>query len=332
MQFAQLKRREFVTLLGGAAATWPIAARAQQAALPVIGFLHPGSPEATAKFVAGFHKGLGETGYVEGRNVPIEYRWAYGESGRLPELAADLISRPVAVIVTPGSIAAALAAKAATATIPIVHASGTDPVQAGLVASLNRPGGNVTGVSAMNVGLLGKQLGLLHQLLPGAARFAVLVSPGNPQIQATIAEAHATGSAMGRQLEILSTRTNRDFAAAFSSAVQKRAEALLISPDPLFTNRLVQLATLATRHAMPTVYALREFAEGGGLMSYGSNFTDLFRQAGIYTGRVLKGEKPADLPILQATKFELVVNLQTAEALGLDVPATLLALADEVID
>ena len=223
-------------------------------------------------------------------------------------------------------------AKAATTTIPIVHASGTDPVQAGLVASLHQPGGNVTGVNAMNVGLLGKQLGLLHQLLPGAARFAVLVSPGNPQIQSTIAEAHAAGSAMGRQLEILSARTTRDFGPAFSSAVQKRAEALLISPDPLFTNRLVQLATLATRYAMPTIYTLREFAEVGGLMSYGSNFSELFRQVGVYTGRILKGEKPGDLPILRATKFELVINLPTAEAFGLEIPATLLALADEVIE
>jgi len=202
-----IKRREVITLLGGAAAAWPLAARAQQPALPVIGFLHPGSPEANAKWVTGFRKGLAEAGYVEGRNVAIEYRWAHGESGRLPELAADLVSRPVAVIVTPGSIAAALVAKAATTTIPIVHASGTDPVQAGLVASLNQPGGNVTGVNAMNVGLLGKQLGLLHQLLSGAARFAVLVSPDNPQIQSTIAEAHAAGSAMGRQLEIRSIST-----------------------------------------------------------------------------------------------------------------------------
>jgi len=223
-------------------------------------------------------------------------------------------------------------AKAATTTIPIVHASGTDPVQAGLVASLNQPGGNVTGVNAMNVGLLGKQLGLLHQLLPGAARFAVLVSPSNPQIQSTIAEAHAAGAAMGRQLEILSARTTRDFGPAFSRAVQKRAEALLISADPLFTNRLVQLATLATRHAMPTIYTLREFAEVGGLMSYGSDLSELFRQGGVYTGRILKGEKPGDLSILHATKFELVINLPTAEAFGLEIPATLLALADKVIE
>ena len=327
-----IARRKFLAALLGGAAAWPVVVRAQQSTMPVIGFLHPGSPEANAKWVTGFRKGLAEAGYVEGRNVAIEYRWAHGESGRLPELAADLVSRPVAVIVTPGSIAAALVAKAATTTIPIVHASGTDPVQAGLVASLHQPGGNVTGVNAMNVGLLGKQLGLLHQLLPGAARFAVLVSPGNPQIQSTIAEAHAAGSAMGRQLEILSARTTRDFGPAFSRAVQKRAEALLISADPLFTNRLVQLATLATRHAMPTIYTLREFAEVGGLMSYGSDLSELFRQGGVYTGRILKGEKPGDLSILHATKFELVINLPTAEAFGLEIPATLLALADEVIE
>jgi len=329
---SDMRRREFITLLGGVAVAWPLPARAQQAAMPVIGFLHPGSPEANAKWVTGFRKGLAEAGYVEGRNVAIEYRWAHGESGRLPELAADLVSRPVAVIVTPGSIAAALVAKAATTTIPIVFGIGGDPVQAGLVASLHQPGGNVTGVNTMNVGLLGKQLGLLHQLLPGAARFAVLVSPSNPQIQSTIAEAHAAGAAMGRQLEILSARTTRDFGPAFNSAVQKRAEALLISPDPLFTNRLVQLATLATRHAMPTIYTLREFAEVGGLMSYGSDLSELFRQGGVYTGRILKGEKPGDLSILHATKFELVINLPTAEAFGLEIPATLLALADKVIE
>ena len=325
-------RRRFITLLGGAAAVWPLAARAQQPAMPVIGFLHPGSPEATSKFVSGFRKGLAETGYVEGRSVAVEYRWAHGESHRLPELAADLISRRVSVIVTPGSVAAALAAKAATATIPIVYAIGPDPVQAGLAVSLNRPGGNVTGVTSMNVGLVAKQLGFLHQLLHRDARYAVLVNPGNPQSQPVIAELEAAAAGMGQHLEILTAATSRDISPAFSDAVRKQVDALLISPDPLFSNRPVPLAILAARHAMPTIYALREFADAGGLMSYGSNFTDLFRQAGTYTGRVLKGEKPADLPIIQATKFEFVINSQTAEALGLEVPATLLALADEVIE
>ena len=325
-------RRRFITLLGGAAAVWPLAARAQQAAVPVVGFLHPDSPEATSKFVSGFRKGLAETGYVEGRNVAVEYRWAHGESHQLPELAADLISRPVSVIVTPGSVAAALAAKAATATIPIVYAIGPDPVQAGLAVSLNRPGGNVTGVTSMNVGLVAKQLGFLHQLLHRDARYAVLVNPGNPQSQSVIADLQAAAAGMDQHLEILTATTSRDISPAFSDAVHKQVDALLISPDPLFSNRPVPLAILAARHAMPTIYALREFADAGGLMSYGSNFTDLFRHAGTYTGRVLKGEKPADLPILQATKFEFVINSQTAEALGLEVPATLLALADEVIE
>ena len=327
-----MTRREFITLLGGAAAAWPLAARAQQPAMPVIGLLYPGSPEATAKYLAGFRKGLGETGYVEGHNVAIEYRWAHGENSRLPELAADLISRPVSVIATPGSVAAALAAKAATTTIPIVFMVGVDPVQAGLVDSLNRPGGNVTGTTSLNSGLVAKQLGLLRQLLNREARFAVLLNPNNPQSKSAVTDVQATASAIGQQLEIVTATTNRDIRPAFDAAVRKGTDALLIIADPLFANRPVQLATLAARHAMPTIFPLREFAEAGGLMSYGSNFTDLFRLAGTYTGRVLKGEKPADLPIQQATKFEFVINLQTADALGLEIPPTLLALADEAIE
>jgi putative tryptophan/tyrosine transport system substrate-binding protein len=325
-------RREFIALLGGAAAAWPLAARAQPAALPVIGILHPGSPEPAAKYVASLRKGLAETGYVEGRNIAIEYRWGHGDSGRLAELVSDLISRGVTVIVTPGGIAAALAAKAATPSIPVVFVVGADPVQAGLVASLNRPGGNVTGISSMNTGLAAKQLELLHQLLHRDARLAVLVNPGNPQTRTALAEVQAAAAAMGQQFEAVTAATYRDISPAFGDAVQKRADAMLIVADPLFASRLVQLATLAARHALPAIYALREFAEAGGLMSYGSNFTDLFRLAGAYVGRILKGEKPADLPILQATKFELVVNLQTAEALGIDVPPTLLARADGVIE
>ena len=326
-----MRRREFITLLGGAAAEWPRVAHAQQAAMPVVGFLHQGSPEAYAKFAAAFRKGLGETGYVEGRNAVIEYRWAYGESHRLPELAADLVSRRVSVIATPGSIAATLAAKAATTAIPIVFMAGADPVQTGVVSSLNRPGGNITGVSSMNNGLGAKQLGLLHELLHGAHQFAVLANP-IPQSQSVIAEVQAAASTVGAQLEILTATTNHDINPAFAGIAQRRPDGLLISPDPLFTNRLVQLATLSARHAMPTIYALREFAEVGGLMTYGSNFIDLFRQVGNYTGRVLNGEKPAEMPILQPIKFEFVINLQTAAAIGLDVPPSLLARADEVIE
>jgi putative ABC transport system substrate-binding protein len=328
----RIRRREFIVALGGAAAAWPLAARAQQPVMPVIGLLHPGSPEANARFVVGFRKGLGETGYVEGRNVLIEYRWGHGETTQLPELAADLVRRAVSVIVTPGGVAAAIAAKAATATIPIVFVIGADPVQAGLVVSLNRPGGNVTGITSLNLGLAAKQLGLLHQLLQRDARFAVLVNSSNPQIRFALADVQAAAAAMGHPLDIVTATTNREITPAFKEAVQKRADAILISPDPLFASRPVQLATLAARHAMPAIYALREFAEGGGLISYGSNFTDMYRQAGTYVARILRSEKPADLPILQATKFELVINLQTAEAFGLDVPATLLALADEVIE
>ena len=325
-----MRRREFVTILGGAAVGWPLPVSAQQGALPVIGLLYPGSPEANARLVASFRKGLAETGLVEGHNVSIEYH-GLSESRPLPELAADLVKRAVSVIV-PGGVAAAVVAKAATATIPIVFVAGVDPVQAGLVASLNRPGGNVTGITSMNSGLAAKQLGLLHQLLQRDARFAVLVNSSNPQSQLALADVQAAAVAMGQSLDIVTATTNREIAPAFKEAVQKRVDAILISPDPLFSGRPVQLATLAARHAMPALYATREFAEGGGLISYGSDYTDMFRQAGTYVTRILKGEKPTDLPILQATKFELVINLQTAEALDLKVPATLLALADEVIE
>jgi putative tryptophan/tyrosine transport system substrate-binding protein len=326
-----VKRREFITLIAGTAAVWPLAARAQQPAMPVIGFLRPGSPEANAHLVAAFRKGLGETGYVEGRNVVIEYRWAHIDD-RLPELAADLVRLRVAAIATPGSTAAAAAAKAETATIPIVFSAGGDPVQTGLVASLNRPGGNVTGVSSMSGELGAKRLGLLQELVPSAAQFAVLVNLNNPLTEAFVVDVRAAAAALRRQTEVLSASTSHDIDLAFAMLIEKRADALLVGNDPLFVSRRVQLATLTARHAVPAIYPFREDTEAGGLMSYGPSNTDLVRQAGIYTGRVLKGEKPADMPILRATKFELIVNLQTAKIMRLEVPATLLARADEVIE
>jgi putative ABC transport system substrate-binding protein len=323
----EIRRREFI----GGAAAWPMAARAQQAAVPVVGYLYDGSPEPVANRAAAFRKGLSETGFVEGRNVAIEYRFAHGEIDRLPELAADLVHRRVAVIHTQG-ILASLAGKVATTTIPIVFSTGTDPVQADLVASLNRPGGNVTGMSYLNRELGAKRLGLLHELLPGATRFAVLVNPNSPNIESTITELRGAASTIGRQLEVLTAGTNRDIDVAFASLAQKRAEALLVANNSLFDNRRVQLATLAVLHRLPAIYAWRESVEAGGLMSYGANTADQSRQAGIYTGRILRGEKPADLPVMQPTKFELVINLHTARLLGIEVPPTLLALADVVIE
>jgi putative ABC transport system substrate-binding protein len=327
-----MRRREFISLLGGAAA-WSLAARAQQAAMPVVGFLNLGAPELNASRFVAFRTGLSEAGYVDGQNVAIEYRWAHNEIGRLPELAADLVRRRVAVIAAPSSMPAALAAKAATTTIPIVFSSAGDPVQTGLVASLNQPGGNVTGVSDMGVELAAKRLGLLHELLPGAMRFAILVNETtSPSIEFLISEVQGAASAIGRQIEVFNVSTNRDIDMAFTSLVQKQIDALLVSPQVLFVNRRAQILTLAARHAMPVIYPDREFAEAGGLMSYGSSVTERDRQAGIYTGRVLKGEKPADLPILRASKFEFVINLQTARIIGPEIPPTLLARADEVIE
>jgi putative tryptophan/tyrosine transport system substrate-binding protein len=325
-----MRRREFIALLGSGVAGWPLAARAQQSAMPVIGFLQIGSPEASVNLVAAFRKGLSEVGYVEGRNVAIEFRWAHNDSDRLPELAADLVHRRVAVIATPGSSAAA--AKTATSTIPIVFGMGDDPVALGLVASLNRPGGNVTGISYMNIELGAKRLGLLHELLPGATRFAVLVDPNFPSTASIVADLQAAASTIGSQIEVLAAATSREIDAAFTILVQKHPEPLLISPMPLFYDRRVQILTLVARHAIPVIYPAREWAEAGGMISYGSSFADLYRQAGIYAGRVLKGEKPAELPVLRATKFELLINLQTARTLGFDIPATLLARADEVIE
>jgi len=331
MQSGQLNRREFITLLGGAT-TCPFVARAQQAAIPVVGFLHAGSPEPNVNFVVAFRTGLGKTGYVEGQNLAIEFRWAAGQDARLPEMAADLVRRQVAAIVTPASTPAALAAKAATTTIPIVFTTGGDPISLGLVASLNRPGGNATGVAFMTVELTAKRLSLLHELVPGAARVIALVDPNYALAEAIIKDLQEARATLGLQVEILYAGTAREIDAAFATMVQKRADALLMTASPFFTNRRVQIVTLATRHALPVLYDIREFAEAGGLMSYGPSFRDIYQQAGIYTGRILKGERPADLPVMQPTKFELVINLTTARALGITVPNMLLARADEVIE
>ena len=321
-----------MTLLGGAAAAWPLAARAQQPTMPVIGILHFGSPEANVNVMAAFRQGLGEAGYVDGRNVAIEYRWAYNDVDRLPQLAADLVRRRVALIVTPANMVVAFAAKAATTTIPIVFNTGTDPVKAGLVASLNRPGGNITGVSFMNVQLGAKRLGMLRELLPKAMRFAILVNRSNPDTDSVVADLRSAAASIGCEIEVLDADTYSDIVPAVASLVQRRADAFLINPGQVFYDRRTQLLTLAARYRLPAIYPAREWADAGGLMSYGSSFAEQHRQAGIYAGRVLKGEKPADLPILRATKFELVINLQTAKALDIDIPPTLLARADEVIE
>jgi len=327
-----IRRRDFITLTGGAA-VWPLAARAQPSAMPMIGYLHSASAAAFAYLMPAFHKGLGEAGYVEGRSVAIEYRWAEGHNDRLAAMAADLVRRQVAVIVTPISTAAALAAKAATSTIPIVFAIGADPVKSGLVASFNRPGGNATGVSDIGVELAAKRLGLLHELLPGAASFAVLVNPDNPSISNPfVAEVQAAAAAIGRQIEVVTAATNSDIDMAFATFAKRHVDAFLISPEALFVARRAQILTLAARHAVPAIYHRREFVEAGGLMSYGSNFADQFHLTGIYAGRILKGEKPADMPVQLPTKFEFVINMQTAKTFGIDVPTTLLARADEVIE
>jgi putative ABC transport system substrate-binding protein len=325
-----LRRRQFITLLGGAAAAWPLAARAQQPAMPVSGFLYAGSENMSGINVAAFRKGLSETAFAEGRNVAIEFRFAENQRDRIPELLADLIRRRVEVIVTMGG-RSAHAAKAATTTIPIVFGTPGDPVHDGLVASLSRPGGNLTGFSYMGGALVPKRLELLHELLPQASRFAMLVENVS-DADSPIEAAQVAASLMGRNIEVFKAGTSREIDAAFASLVQKRAEGVLINFSQLFYNRRVQLATLAARHQVPAIYYDRGFVEAGGLISYGSNIFDQYRQIGIYTGRILKGEKPADLPVLQPTKFEFVINLQTARLLGIEVPPTLLALADEIIE
>jgi putative tryptophan/tyrosine transport system substrate-binding protein len=332
MQFGQLKRREFITLLGGAAVGWPLAARAQQPAIPVIGFLDPRSPEMIgADRLRAFRQGLRQTGYVEGQNVTIEYRWAHGQDDRLLGLAADLASRQVGVIIA-DALSSALAAKAATTTIPIVFMMGDDPVKFGLAASYNRPGGNVTGVSFLTPALDAKRIELLHELVPKATAFAVLENPKSTGIEIRLAAAQAAATALGLQLSIINASSEREIEAAFLTIVERRADALLVASDPFFFGRREQLATLSTRHAIPAVYFSRDFVTAGGLMSYGTNISDAQRLSGIYAGEILKGAKASDLPVMQPTKFELVINLKTAKALGLTVPLTLQLAADEVIE
>jgi putative ABC transport system substrate-binding protein len=330
MQFDQWKRREFITLLGGAAA-WPLAARAQQA-MPVVGFLGTASPRPFAHLVAGFRRGLQETGFVEDRSVVIEYRWAEGQYDRVPALAADLVRRQVAVIVTVGGETSAAAAKAVTETIPIVFNVGSDPVKIGLVVSLARPGGNATGVNIFTIELVEKRLGLLLDLIPTASSIAILVNPDFVPAAANASEAEAAARAVGKQVVIYNARSEIEIGTAFAIMAQARPGALLVGADPFFNSRRGLIVALAARHAIPAIYEWREFAEAGGLISYGTSLVEAYRQQGIYAGRILKGEKPADLPVVQLSKFELVINLNTAKALGLAIPPGVLALADEVIE
>jgi putative tryptophan/tyrosine transport system substrate-binding protein len=327
-----MKRRHFIILLGGAAAAWPLAAGAQQPAMPLIGFLHSGSPRDSAYLVEAFRQGLRETGHIEGHNVAIEYGWAQDQPDRLRALAGELVRRPVALIATSGGTVSALTAKAATATIPIVFATGADPVESGLVVSLNRPGGNITGVSFLAKQTDPKRLELLHEIAPKATPIAILVNPTNPNSEAHLNEVRAAGHAIGQQLFVVRASTKPELYAAFAALAEQRAGALLIFADPFFSSQREQIALLAVRHALPTIYFLREYALAGGLMSYGTSIADAHRQVGIYAGRILKGEKSSDLPVVQPTKFELVINLKAANALGIDVPPTLLARADEVIE
>jgi putative ABC transport system substrate-binding protein len=326
-----VRRREFITLLGSATA-WPLAAHAQQAAMPVVGFVTGRSPEESARLGAAFRKGLNETGYVEGQNVMVEYYWLEGQYDRLPSLMADLVGRRVAAIATLVN-AAALAAKATTMTTPIVFLVSEDPVSMGLVASLARPGGNMTGVNVLFAELVAKRLGLLHDLVPKAVRVAVLVNPANTtNAEATLREIPEAARGLGLQIQVINASSSREIDSAFATVVRERADALFVAPDAFLISRRVQLATLAARHAIPATYASREVVEVGGLMSYGTDIVDMYRQAGVYTGQIVKGAKPADLPVMQSTKFEFVINLQTARALGIEVPNSIQLLADELIE
>jgi putative ABC transport system substrate-binding protein len=326
-----IRRREFITLLGGAAATWPLAAGAQQTALPVIGFMSPRSPSDSTELVAAFRQGLKESGYVEGQNAAIEFRWADGQYDRLPALAADLVRSRVAVIAAVGS-PAAVAAKSATTTIPIVFSAGFDAVELGLVASLNRPGGNITGVTNLNTELGPKRLELLHEAFPSASVIAALVNPTNPNAEALSRDLQEAARTLGVQLHVLFASTEKEIDTAFAVLVRGGAAAVVVGADNFFNSRIAQLAALAIRYAVPAAFQFREFAAAGGLMSYGGSNADFYRQVGLYTGRVLKGEKPADLPVQLATKAELIINLKTAKTLGLTIPQTLLYRADEVIE
>ena len=326
-----MQRRQFITFLGSAAA-WPLAARAQQPALPVIGYLGAQSPAAFASRLRAFRQGLGETGYVEGRNVAIEFRWAEGQQNRLSALAADLADRRVAVIVAPGGAPAALAAKSATATIPIVFEMGADPIAMGLVGSLNRPGGNLTGVSSLNVEVTPKRLEILHELVPTAAVVAVLINPTSPTADSQLRDLQAAARALGLQFHVLHAGTERDFDTVFVTLLQLRAGGLVVASDGFFGTHGEQLAALTVRHAVPAIHQSRDFSIAGGLVSYGGNFVESHRQAGVYTGRVLKGENPADLPVQLVTKVELFINLKAAKTLGVTVPLPLLGRADEVVE
>jgi putative ABC transport system substrate-binding protein len=325
-------RRQFIFALGGATVAWPLVVQAQQPALPVVGFISGGSADGFMREVAAFRKGLNETGTVEGQTVMVEYHWLEGQYDRLPALMADLVRQQVAVIATPGSLPAALAAKTATATIPIVFGIGDDPVRRGLVASLARPGGNATGINYFVNEVVGKRLRLLHDLVPKAGRVAVLLNPANASAAGTLRAVQEAAPTIGLQIQILNATTIGEIDAAFTTLERERSDALFVSPDSFFISRAGQFATLTARDRIPATYTNRDYVAAGGLMSYGTDFADMYHQVGVYTGQILKGEKPADLPVLQSTKFEFVINLKTARALGIEVPPAVLSIADEVIE